>query len=186
MASRLICALLFGVVAFGATHRAKADSIILLSAEYNGAFVPPTATFPRPETTIWTYNYTVPAGQVVTGATVQGFFGNSTCNTTAPVDLYLDGVRIAQCVAGAPCTGAGGATGPVPFSYSFSTFAVFTDGRAVLSIVQTGPGAVRLGQTSLTLQTSPVPEPATMFLLGTGLASAAAIMRRRRSRRRAS
>lgn len=183
MFSRLGFVLLLALFAFS---EAKADSIILLSAEYNGSFVPPTATFPRPETTIWTYNYTVPTGQVVTGATIQGFFGNSTFNTTAPVDLYLDGVRIAQCVAGAPCAGANGAAGPVAFSFTFADFAVFADGRAVLPIVQTGPGAVRLGQTSLTLQTSSVPEPATMFLLGTGLASVAAVIRRRRNRRRAS
>lgn len=172
----IFAALAFVAVACGSATMARADVFTLTLPEFNTPFVPPPGPPPVTPFAVGTFNF--PAGQQITAASLTGTFGNSVSSSSAATDLFLDGLLVAQCLAGAACTNPG----PTPFSFAFSAanLALLTDGAATLTAVQTSFGAIRLGQLSLRVET--IPEPATVVLLGTGLAAAAAGLRRRRRR----
>ena len=175
----IFAALAFVAIACGSATMARADVFTFTLPEFNGSFVPPSGPFPGPPLAVGTFNIVIPAGQPITAASLTGTFGNSVTTSSAPTNLFLDGLSVAQCLPAAACTGAG----PTPFTFTFSTanLALLSDGAGVLTAVQTGPGAIRLGQLSLRVET--IPEPATIVLLGTGLAAIGARLRRRRSLR---
>ena len=177
----IFAALAFVALCCGSATVARADVFTFTLPNFNGSFVPPGAPLPAPAQTVGTFNVVIPAGQPITAASLTGTFGNTVNSSTAATNLFLDGLLVAQCAPAAACTGASGAPGPTPFSFAFSAanLALLTDGAAVLTAVQTGPGTIRLGQLALRVET--IPEPATIVLLGTGIAAAGASLRRRRS-----
>lgn len=175
----IFATLVFVAVLCGFAATARADVFTFTLPNFNGPFLPPNASLPAPSQTVGTFNVVIPAGQPITAATLTGTFGNSVNGSSAATNLFLDGLPVAQCLPAAACTGS--APGPTPFSFAFgaANLALLTDGAAVLTAVQTGPGTIRLGQLSLRIET--IPEPATLVLLGTGIAGVGASLRRRRS-----
>lgn len=174
-------ALLLVALCLASAAVTRADTITVTLPDFNGAFTA-GGVFPRPSLTVGTFNFTLPPGFQIGSAFLSGTFGNSVNGTTAPVNISLDSLQITQCAPGAPCTGAFGTSGPTPFFFSFTgaNFSLLTDGAAVFTISQLGAGAVRLG--NLTLTVVSLPEPASMVLLGSGIAVLAAGWRRRKGR----
>lgn len=172
----LLLLIVLGAVSASATY---ADNITVTLPDFNGPFTV-GGTFPRPAANVGTFNFTLPPGFQIGSVTLSGTFGNAVNGTTAPMTLFLDGVQMGQCAPAAPCTGAFGTTGPTPFSFDLSgaSFSVLLDGSATLSFAQLGPGTARLGNLTLTIRE--IPEPATMLLLGSGVAGLAAFLRKRR------
>lgn len=138
------------------------------------------------------FNYTVPAGQIVTGVNVSGSF-NILNNEGPPgrgltAGLLIEGlhVYVSQPVP------RGGSLNET-FSYTFApdagTLAPFDDGMAsyrgqgFLSMLVRAVGTITI-TTGDTRPPAPAPEPATVLLLLTGLA--AIVVRRVRTSRRPS
>ena len=154
---------------------AQAGTISMTLPEYNGA-----GSYPATET-VGTFSFAVPVGETIVGAVISGQFGNSSVSSTAVQTVMADGIAVATCPdTSAFCWN----TGPEAWSYTFapSQFGIFADGSVVVTDYQPDCCIIRLGETTLTLTTAPVPEPETyaMMLAGLGILGAAA--RRRRSR----
>jgi hypothetical protein len=117
---------------------------------------------------VGTFNFSIPAQEVIMSATIFGQWGNSVAPTTAHNLLFADTLQVANTHDYSP--------NPyysynVPWSYDFSDFSVLNDGTAQFFTVQTSETNVQLGETTLTITTgaASVPEPATLLLLGSGL-----------------
>jgi hypothetical protein len=123
---------------------------------------------------VGTFQFTIPDGEQISAALLEGTFGNSGAMSSAPVDLRLDGVLVAQCMDAQPCTMSDVA---VPWSHGFSLheLAVLADGMATLGAEQLGGLMVRLGETTLTITT--VPEPSSGLLVALGLLTLAPVRR---------
>lgn len=152
-----------------------AATIVATLPEYNGA-----GSFPATEF-IGTFTYTIPVGELILSATVSGTLGNSAIPNTAVMDVLVDGLKVASCTSPAsPCWS--GAV-PLAWNYSFapSEFSALLDGMADLTVNQIDCCIVRLGVSTLVIETGVIPEPSTYLLFGAGLAGIA-LLRRRFSR----
>jgi hypothetical protein len=144
---------------------------------------PNSGPFPAAPVTVGQVQFAVPAGQQINGAAIAGDFGSAAPGATAPVDLFLNGVEVALC--NTACASASAVTN-VMWSSTFSPADLFalSSGAATLTAVQRAGSQLSLGPTSLTINTSPVPLPAGLLLLGSGLAASFGLRRYARVTRR--
>jgi hypothetical protein len=189
MFNRKTSLLLTAALVLGFSPLANADVLSTIPT-YDG-----TATFgPFPSSiSIGNFSFAIPAGQMVTGGTISGTFGNNdvagTTMVSAPADLFIAGgsIEVAACddalSYGAPCD-----TGSSPTSWSYtlthsniaSLAADFASGSIDLSAVQNGVFAVNTGSVTLDLKTAPLvatPEPDSFWLLGIGSMGLALVKR---------
>ena len=136
-----------------------------------------------PIQTVGTFEPYMIAGEHFVSARLWGTYGNAVGPTSAPVQLFGDGVLLGQCEALAPCT-----TDPyVDFSYSIPNLEAFLDGSYVLQALQTGGRVTLLSILRLEITTAAgplpaVPLPMSAALLLGPLGALAALGRRRRTR----
>lgn len=156
------------------------------TTDYEGNFYDFISTFPPDPITIGTFDFTIPTGKYVTGATISGTFGDQNIPVTALTDLFvLNGtIQVAACDSVTDPCAAGTIDGSlVSWSYTFTASdlnnlaADFAAGSIDFTAVQNSFGAVIVGTPSLDLQVAP--EPASIFTLA-GVLLAFATWRRRK------
>lgn len=196
---------LFATLSLGLAASAQAGDIIVNptfdasnqaappdTTDYEGVFYDGVTTFPPSSISIGTFDFTIPTGEDVTGATISGTFGDVNIPVTALTNLFVDGgtIEVGECdieldgVTYPPCA-AGTLDGSlVPWSYTFSSTdlanlgADFSAGSLDFTAVQNSPfGAVVVGDATLDIQVTP--EPASIFTLAGGLLAFAALRRRK-------
>jgi PEP-CTERM motif len=188
---------LFACVAFGCASFAQAD--IIVTPTFNSSNqalsdVPPDTTdYERPfndganaitPLTIGTFDFTIPTGGTVGGATVSGTFGDENYSASALVDLYVDGIEVAQCDSlSSPCFTGTVDGSLVAWSYTFSPTQLtelssdFAAGSLDFTAIQKSFGSVVVGSPTLDLQV--VPEPSSLYTLAGGLLAFIAWRRRK-------
>jgi len=153
-----------------------ATIIVSTLPEYNGVGI-----YPATET-VGTFVYSIPPGEFIVSAVYSSTLGNSTVPNTAVMDVIVDGLVVGSCLSPSdPCWFGGS---PIPFSYTFAPadFALLSDGSALLSVDQLDCCVIRLGASSLTIETALVPEPGSLVLFGLGLLAFGTLQFRRRRR----
>lgn len=197
LAAILLCA----GAAIALTIPARADIIPPPIASYDGAgydFTTP-ATTPPSHTTIGEFSFTIPTGNLVTGVTVSGSYGNGDSPTTALADFFINYNGAGAPVEVAPCDDPAAdcfsdSNGPTSWTYTFtpadlaSVQPQLSKGTLDFSFTMdappfTAPGfdwTVYAGQTTLDLTVAGTPEPATVFFCLGGLAALALLRRARK------
>jgi PEP-CTERM motif len=161
----------------------KADSFTFNWAEQNG----PDASGPNGPSLPFTLDagsliFMLPAGQNVVDAVFSSTLGNSMVGSTAVMNVFVNTVEVGSCPSFlSPCAQFGQA--PIPFTHSFTPteLLALATGSVDLSVVQSGCCVIRLGDSTLTIDTTAAtatPEPATLAMLGAGLLGLAAVRRR--------
>ena len=148
----LLLALLGALVALSVAGAGQASTVASTLPAFSGATFQLTDPYPRPAVTVGTFTYSVSAGEVIVGATISGYFGNSAVPNSAGVDVRLNGALVGQCVMYDTCYWLG-----APWSHTFSASearSLLGSGSAVLTAVQTSQYTIRLAPTTLTIQTA--------------------------------
>lgn len=184
--------------AFGCASLAHADIIVTPvfdssnqaappdTSDYEGNFFDGTSA--PYDLTIGAFDFTIPTGDVITGATISGTFGDVNIPVTALADLFVDNgnINVAGCDDfSSPCA-AGTVDGSlVPWSHTFSPTelnmlaADFAGGTLDFTAVQNSFGAVVVGSPTLDIQVAQTPEPSSLFTLAVGLLAIAGWRRRK-------
>jgi hypothetical protein len=184
----VLCAGLMALLA----PASKANVIVSNIPEYNGPadFDFNAGDYPLGSVTIGNFLFSIPANQLVTGATISGTFGNNDVSSnTALSDYFVNhgGIEVASCDDPTADCFSGQTGVPTPWSYTFTAndlknlSAAFSSGSLDFSAVQNFAISVQTGVTTLTIDTaaSTAPEPSTFFVIGGGLAGLACLRRRR-------
>jgi hypothetical protein len=146
-----------GVVAAFATSLAAAATIVVTFPELNGAAI--DSPFPQPPVTVGAQALSIPAGDRIVSARISGFWGTSAKpDSTAGVSVLLDGVEVARCEKPDPGCWLGD-SGQRPWQHTFtaSELPALNGGTATLTAVQTSDEFVRLGVSTLVIDTAPIP-----------------------------
>lgn len=174
------------IAMFLVSSPAMATTISFTLPEFNGnGIVDIGSTF-----TFGSVTYTIPAGEAVISAIFSSTFGNSTIPNTAIMEVFVDSVLVGQCASILDPCWTKPTQPPTSFSHIFTPgeLADLVDEAALLQVHQTDIDTIRLGVSSLTIETgpsdlTPTPEPASLALMAVGLTGAvSAAWRRRRSR----
>jgi hypothetical protein len=150
-----------GAVALLAACSADAATFLRTFPELDG---PPSSAQdpfpPQPSLNVGTVTFPVPVGERVIAATVSGYWGTSTIpeEGTAGVNVLVDGILVAKCVKPSPgCWGNSSGQRPWNYIFAASELAALNDGVATMTAVQTSDITVRLGTSTLIVETGPVP-----------------------------
>ena len=121
--------------------------------------------------TVGSFVFTLPSGETIASARIEGTFGNSIVRNSSGVDLSLDFMAVASCVQFASCY-FGSTPEPWVLDLLPADLALLADGTADFGFIQTSSGVVRLGQTTLTIETvvQIVSEPPGLALFAIALA----------------
>jgi hypothetical protein len=166
----IVCTAIFTM----ATAPASAVTITDTLPEYDFDGESP---FPTAEQIVGTFTYAIPIHESIVSARVSGTFGNSTVSSSAPFVMFVDGEFLGECLINSSCYKAG----LVDFSFDVPSLSDLMDDSLTLSIVQTDQYFIRLGVTTLTIETTPTPIPAAAWLFGSGLLGLVGIARRKKA-----
>jgi len=156
--------------AFSPTNQSS-DSVTYFNA-------PSFGPFPGAAVAIGEFDFSIPSTDSIVAATITGHFGSDSLGSgTSQLSLFLNGVALASCDAACSINSE---TADVAWSYTFTApqLSSLLSGQAILSAVQRSASQMVLDPTSISIQTAPVPLPATLWLLGSGLLSLFGIRRR--------
>lgn len=159
------------VVAMLAASVAAAATIVVTFPEFNGALF--DSGFPQPPVTVGTQAFSIPTGDRVVSAAISGFWGTTTKpDSTAGVTVLLDDVEVARCEKPDPACWLPGDSGQRAWRYTYTApqLVSLNDGAATLTAVQTSDAFIRLGVSTLVIETAPiviVPETAPIFIVPT-------------------
>jgi hypothetical protein len=178
-----------GCVLALAAGLAGAAPVYLQFPEYTGPSVP-AGPYPQPPVEVGTETFAIPPGEVVIAATVSGFWGapGGDPNSTAGVDVMLDGVTVAQCAKDDPsCYDYGVPMRPWTYTLTPAEMSRLNDGIAKLTVVQTSELKVNIGVTTVKIETGPpagIPATSPLGLLALfgAMSAVGALMLRRRGR----
>lgn len=149
------------VLTFAAHCELAHADLTLTFPEIDGATY--TTGFPLPEVNWSTLSLSIPADQIIVGASISGIWGSTSdyYGNTAEAQLFVNGLLVSDTTTLSPDP----YYNVVPFTYTYtpSEFATLDGGSATLSYIQTSQYTVRLSQTTLTIETETVavPEPTT-------------------------
>ena len=169
-----------GILVLGSVGLANALFIDLSLPEYSSPLHDPGTYHDQYLVGDFTFDLT---GQTIVSAVISGQWGNSVNPTTAANMLVVDSLQVADTEDYTPDPTSNFF---VPWSYTFTDFSLLVDGLASFSTIQTSQYYVRLGATSLHIETAPsapVPEPSTILLMGAGLLGLVGYNRKRFSKK---
>ncbi len=172
---KLVTGAMAGLVALAAGGVQAAD-IFATFPEVNGPSFTIAGPFPQPPLAVATKTFSIPAGERVVAASISGTWGSSgDPDSTSGVTVFVDGIVVAKCTKPDPSCFSGD-QGQRPWSYTFTQgdLSQLADGKATLSVVQTSEISVRLGVSTLVVQTAPPPIVPT--LPPSGLAALALLL----------